>query len=302
MSANVNEDILVLTKQWSRGKIMSDKVKIAAVQMNPKIMANSENLDKILLETRHAANNGANLIVFPECALTGYVFASREEAAPFMETIPGPSINELAACCKKLGVHMIVGLLEKEADKCFNTAVSIGPQAVVGKYRKNHLPFLGIDRFLDHGNNPFRVYNTPIGNIGMHICYDCNFPESARVMTLLGADILALPTNWPEGREKIAKYVINARAYENRVHLVAVNRVGREKGTRFIGNSKIVSALGDTLVQAGSDDEEIIYAEVSLAEARQKHIIFKPGEFEMDFIHDRQPRLYGEITKAVRDQ
>ncbi|GAJ18427.1 unnamed protein product, partial [marine sediment metagenome] len=132
-----------------------------------------------------------------------------------METIPGPSTDELAICCRELGVHVIAGLLEVDADKCFNTAVLVGPRGLVGKYRKIHLPFLGIDRFIDHGNQPFRVYQTPIGNIGMHICYDCNFPESARVMTLLGADILALPTNWPEGREKVAKHVILARAYEN---------------------------------------------------------------------------------------
>jgi len=73
---------------------------------------------------------------------------------------------------------------------------------------------------MDPGDQAFQIYPTPIGNIGLHICYDCNFPESARVMALLGADILALPTNWPEGRDKVAKYVVNTRAYENKVHLL----------------------------------------------------------------------------------
>src|SRR4030042_1001827 len=128
---------------------MSDKVKIAAVQMNPAIMQNKKNLDKILSEVRTAAGNGADLIVFPECALTGYVFTSREEAIPFMETIPGPSTKELSACCKELGVYVILGLLEIDADRCYNAAVLIGPKGIIGKYRKNHLPFLGIDRFLN---------------------------------------------------------------------------------------------------------------------------------------------------------
>ena len=277
---------------------MRDKIKIAAVQMNPKIMRSRENLDKILLKTRSAASNGADLIVFPECALAGYVFASREEAIPFMETVPGPSTDRLIACCKELSVHVVVGLLEIDAGRCFNVAVLMGPQGLIGKYRKNHLPFLGIDRFIDPGDKPFQVYKTPVGNIGIHICYDCNFPESARVMTLLGADILTLPTNWPEGRGKVAKYVINTRAYENKVHLVAVNRVGRERGVRFIGSSKIIDAWGDTLAEAGSDDEEIIYAEVTLAEARQKRIVFKAGEFELDFIGDRRPELYGKVTEV----
>lgn len=281
---------------------MRDKVKIAAVQMNPIIMQKRENLDRILLGIKDSASNGADLIVFPECALTGYVFYNREEAVPFMETVPGPSTDELATCCQTLGVHIIVGLLEIDVDKCFNAAVLIGPGGLVGRYRKNHLPFLGIDRFIDPGNKPFGVYKTPIGNIGIHICYDVNFPESARVMTLLGADILVLPTNWPEGRGKVAKYVINTRAYENTIHFVAANRIGKERGTRFIGNSKIVDAWGDTLAQANNEHEQTIYAEVSLAGARQKHIIFKPGEFEMDFIGDRRPELYGTIVEAGRHE
>jgi predicted amidohydrolase len=280
---------------------MSDKVKIAAVQMNPAIMQNKRNLDKILSEVRTAAGNGADLIVFPECALTGYVFSRREEAVPFMETVPGLSTDKLAACCGELGVHVVVGLLEKDANKCFNAAILIGPGGLVGKYRKNHLPFLGIDRFLDYGDRPFEIYRTQIGNIGIHICYDCNFPESARIMTLLGADILVLPTNWPQGRGKVAKYVVNTRAYENKVHFVAVNRVGEERGTRFIGNSKIIDTWGDTLAQATGDDEQTIYAEVSLTEARQKHVIFKAGEFEMNFIRDRRPELYGKIAEAKKD-
>jgi predicted amidohydrolase len=277
---------------------MRGEVKIAAVQMEPRLMGNRENLDKVLLKARTAATSSADLIVFPECALTGYVFSSRKEAMPYAETIPGPSTNKLAACCRELGVHVVVGLIEVDGDRCFNAAVLIGPEGLVGKYRKNHLPFLGIDRFVDPGDEPFRVYRTPIGNIGIHICYDCNFPESAtpignigihicydcnfpesaRVMTLLGADILALPTNWPEGRGKVAKYVVITRAYENKVHLVAVDRVGNERGTKFIGLSKIINAWGDTLAEANSDDEQIIYGEVSLAEAREKRVIFKAGE------------------------
>lgn len=276
---------------------MRDKVKIAAVQMDPKIMRNSENLERIVLETRAAAKNGADLIVFPECALSGYVFSSREEAIPFAESIPGVSTERLAACCRELGVYVIYGLLERADDKFYNAAVLVGPEGFIGTYRKIHLPFLGIDRFVDAGNEPFQVYQTPIGNIGILICYDCTFAESTRIMALLDADIMVLPTNWPQGRERIINYVINTRAYENRVHLVAADRVGNERGARFLGHSKIIGASGDTLVEASGDNEETIYAEVSLAEARQKHIVIKAGEFEVDFIHDRRPELYGELTK-----
>jgi predicted amidohydrolase len=279
------------------GSVMLDKIEIAAVQMEPKIKEKSANLEGIIDRIRVAARSGAELVVFPECALTGYVFASREEVTPYAETIPGPSTRKLEDCCRELGVHVVAGLIEQADNKCFNAAVLIGPKGLIGRYRKIHLPFLGVDRFLDPGDEPFKVYKTVIGNIGMFICYDCNFPESARVMTLMGVDILALPTNWPEGREKIPKYVVPTRAFENRVHLVAVNRIGRERGTGFIGHSKIIDARGDTVTEAGKEDE-IIYGEVSLAESREKHIIFKPGEFEVDCINDRRPVFYKMISKT----
>jgi predicted amidohydrolase len=276
---------------------MPDKIKIAAVQTNPKITKNKDNLDKILSEIETATKNGADLVVFSECALTGYVFSSREEALPYAESIPGASTDKLSACCRQLGIYAVVGLMEREAGRCYNAAVLTGPKGLIGKYRKNHLPFLGVDRFLDPGDQPFRVYSTPIGNIGIHICYDSAFPESTRVMALLGADIAVLPTNFPAGREKMLDYVVNTRALENKIHFVAVNRVGSERGTSFCGRSKIVNASGDTLVEASRDKEEAVYAEVSLAEAREKHIVFKAGEFELDRMRDRRPELYGEITK-----
>jgi predicted amidohydrolase len=277
---------------------MRSNIKIAAVQMNPKILHNKKNLDTILRNMEDAASNGADLIVFPECALTGYMFSSREEAMPNAETIPGPSTDILAACCKELGIYIIIGMLERDANKCFNVAILLGHGGLIGNYRKNHLPFLGVDRFIDHGNKPFEVYKTPLGNIGLHICYDSHFPESARVMTLMGADILVLPTNWPQGREKVPQYVMNTRAYENKVHFVAVDRVGTERGTRFIGNSKIVDALGNTLAQAGDNDEVTIYAEIDPTDARQKQVKFKNSKIKTDFIRDRRPELYSRITQT----
>jgi predicted amidohydrolase len=280
------------------GGSMDDVVKVAAAQMNPRLMKKEANLEKILLMTKAAAAGGAKLVVFPECALTGYVFNSREEALPFAETIPGPATDNLATCCRELGIHVVFGLLEREDGACFNAAVLVGPDGLVGKYRKNHLPFLGVDRFVDPGDGPFHVHQTPIGGIGMHICYDCNFPESARVMALQGADILALPTNWPNGRGNISRYVVNARALENKVHVVAVDRVGVERGVRFLGRSKIADSWGDTLATGSARKEELLYAEVSLAQARQKYIVIKPGEFEVDFIRDRRPELYRDITTS----
>jgi len=276
---------------------MPDIIKIAAVQMDPRLMQVEENLASMVRAAREASQNQAKLIVFPECSLTGYVFSSREEALPYAETIPGPSTEALLSICKELEIYIVFGLLEKEDDKLFNALSFVGPKGFVASYRKNHLPFLGIDRFVDKGNRPFQVHSTPIGNIGVHICYDVLFPESARIMALLGADIIVLSTNFPNGRGETLNCVARARAIENKVNLVSSDRVGAERGFSFAGLSNIVNATGEVLSLASPDKEEIIYGEVSLEAARQKHRVFVPGEWEIDNIGDRRPEIYGVITQ-----
>jgi len=177
--------------------------------------------------------------------------------------------------------------------------VLIGPEGIVGNYRKIHLPFLGLDRFVNGGDIPFTVYNTKFGKLGWVICYDNSFPESLRVLTLKGVEIAALLTNWPEGVETTAKYIFPARAVENRINYLAANRVGNERGVRFIGQSKIVDFVGRILAEASSDREEVICAEVDLEQARNKRTVFVPGEFELDRIKDRKPEFYGPITEVV---
>jgi predicted amidohydrolase len=277
-------------------------IRVAAVQTNPILMKNEDNLNVILRNTKEATDNGAGLIVFPECSLTGYIFHSREEALPYAEMIPGPATKKVAALCKELNVYVIFGLLEKDNDRLYNAAVLIGPAGLIGKYRKNHLPYLGVDRFVDRGDRPFEVYRTPVGNVGIEICYDIIFPESSRVMALQGADILALPTNFPRGRgEMITEHVVTTRAMENRAHVITANRIGSERGHGFSGLSKIVSASWETLALASPDKEEIIFAEIDLEVARKKHDTIKTGQHETDFIKDRRPELYGKITEPVDD-
>ena len=278
---------------------MTQSITIAAAQIEPELFKKERNFAKIKEYAYQAAEQGAHLVVFPEAALTGYCFNSREEAIPYAEPVPGPFTLALVEVCKELGVLVVAGMLELADSNLYNAAVLIGPHGVIGCYRKTHLPYLGVDRFVDYGPGPLAVYKTQVGNIGLHICYDATFPEVARTMALQGTEIMALPTNWPEGREKMPAYVVHARALENRVHFVACDRVGQERGFRFIGRSKIVSATGEALAEASPDREELIIATVDLDQARNKHVVFKPREFESDLFGDRRPELYDIVAREA---
>jgi predicted amidohydrolase len=272
-------------------------MKIAGVQMDVVLQDPDRNLARIESGLRETSRHGAQLTVFPECAIPGYCFSSLAEAAPFAQAIPGPATSRLTAICRELGTFAIVGLLEQEGAEIYNAAVLVGPEGVVGSYRKVHLPWLGIDMFTTPGNRPFAVHDAGGLRVGMNICYDAAFPEASRALALAGADLIALPTNWPPGAECTACSVINARALENAVYFIAVNRVGTERGFPFIGRSKICDTNGNTLVESLTTDEEVLYAEIDPARARRKHIVRVAGQHEIDRFADRRPEFYGPVVE-----
>jgi len=278
---------------------MSEPITIAVAQIDVAFADRERNLAKMFEVLAQAAKQGARLVVFPEAALTGYCFDSLDEARPHGEPIPGPSTERMTDDCRRLGVFCIYGLLEADGNRLFNACVLVGPEGVVGSYRKIHLPFLGVDRFTTPGDRPFAVHEAAGMRIGMHICYDGGFPESARVMMLLGADLIVLPTNWPPGSECMAGCAVNTRAMENNVYYAACDRVGDERGFHFIGLSKICDPRGRALAEAGR--EEILYADIDVAAARQKKIIRVPKLHEIDRLRDRRPEFYDEITRAKRE-
>ncbi|HEY3288730.1 MAG TPA: carbon-nitrogen hydrolase family protein [Anaerolineae bacterium] len=272
---------------------MSDVITVAAAQFDPHLGDAAYNTARMLGLLADAARIGAALVVFPECAVTGYNFASVEEAHAVSEPVDGPSITALQKSCRQLKLHAIVGTLRPgAAGAVYNTAALIGPAGLIGVYDKAHLPFCGADKFNARGDTGFRVFDTPLGRIGMLICYDLRFPEAARLLALRGADIIALPTNWPTGADSAPEYMVRARAFENRVFVVACNRTGEERGARYIGQSCIAGPDGRRLADASAQGEEIITAVINVADARHKRLIVTPGEFEMDFINDRRPDLY----------
>lgn len=271
-------------------------MRIAGVQIDVEIGNVAGNLAKMSDQMHEAVRHGAQLVIFPECALTGYCFDSRDAALPYSEAIPGRATESFQMVCRELDCLVAFGLLERAESKLFNAAALVGPEGLIGSYRKVHLPWLGVDRYVDYGDREFSVQTARGIRVGLNICYDAGFPEPARCLALLGADLILLPTNWPPGAECAAEYAINTRALENTIYYAAVNRVGVERGCTFIGQSRICDPLGRTLAHANHAREEILYADVLPDLSRNKHLIRVPGTNEVNRIADRRPEMYGPIV------
>ena len=283
---------------------MSDKhrkesiVKIACCQMEPIVGNKSDNLKKSIQMIEEAASNGANLIVLPELCNSGYVFETREEAFELSEEIPsGESCKSWSKICKKLGVHIVAGINERAGDLLYNSSVVLGPNDYVGTFRKVHL-WNEENLFFEPGDLGFPVFKTPIGRISCHICYDSWFPESYRLAALQGADIVCVSTNWvpipgqDKDREAMANILVMGAAHVNSVFIAAADRIGTERGQPFIGQSLIASYTGWPIGgPASTDEEEIIYAEANLSDARRKR---NWTEYNQP-LRDRRKDVYGEM-------
>ncbi|HEU4338570.1 MAG TPA: carbon-nitrogen hydrolase family protein [Planctomycetota bacterium] len=270
-------------------------MKLAVYQFAPKLGDVPGNLDAIL---HQVADVDADLIVFPECALSGYGFESAEDAVRAAEPVPGPSTELIARACRDRDQWAILGMLERDpaTGALYNSAAVIGPGVVAGVYRKTHLPFLGVDRFAAKGDLGLRVWPTPFGKIGVLICYDLSFPEAARVLKLQGAQLICVPTNWPEAAAISCDHSPFVRAHENHVHIATANRVGEEAGFKFLGRSRIVDCTGAQRAAAG-DGKALLAAELDLAESDKSRTVIVPGRYEVDRIGHRRPELYGPISQ-----
>jgi predicted amidohydrolase len=258
------------------------------------IETNSATIRERALE---AASLGAQLVVFPECALTGYALTT-QEIDRIAEPIPGPSTTELQRICQQTGITLLVGGIERDpVNGFFNSAALIGPEGLICKYRKTHLPYLGADRYLAAGDRLLEPIDTHLGVIGMLICYDFRFPEPIRILALKGAQIVLLPTAWPASATLYPEFMARTRAAENRVFVLAANHVGKERELEFLGRSLIAAPDGTILAEASANEEEIMLVEVDPTMSDRKRLVDHPGEYELDLFQDRRPELYRGISE-----
>ncbi len=279
------------------GVNLQQSVRVMVVQNAPRLGDVAGNLAACVSQLDRAAAARSDLVVFPECALSGYMLSDEQSARNCADRIPGDITETLGAACRRMGLHCVVGMLETEGGTLYNTAVLIGPDGVIGRYRKSHIACIGVDRFTARGSESYEVFDTPVGRIGLQICYDWRFPEITRVLALEGAEMIIHPTNSPVPAREIAEYITRARAAENAVFFVTANRCGSESGTAFFGWSQIVDPLGRRVVEAGAE-ETVISAELDLRLARDKIIEPHQGGYNVALFEDRRPELYSRLVQS----
>ena len=267
--------------------------RVAAVQFDPQVGTQNRqsNLDTSLSLALQAVNNGANLIVLPELANTGYLFSNRQDAFEHAEAVPeGPSTRAWMDFARNHQVYLVAGLAEREGMQLFDTALLLGPDGLIGKYRKAHL-WNKEKLWFTPGNLGFPVFETPIGRIGLLICWDIWFPEVPRILTQQGADIICSLNNWvwtppplfDEAGKCMASYLTMTAAHVNNVFIAAANRIGEEYGGRYLGCSLIAGTNGWPIGKVASPNEQaILYADIDLSSARSAPIWNELNDLQRD--------------------
>jgi predicted amidohydrolase len=276
---------------------MKRQFKIALAQISCKQGDKAANLSKIKANIAKAKRQGAQLVVFPEMSLTGYVLKDR--VYELAENIPGPSTKTIEALAKQNNIHVVFGMpeiIENTEATLHNTAVLVGPKGFIGKYRKMYLPTHSIfeeKRYFRPGYQP-AVFDTDIGKIGLIICYDIYFPEVTRLARLKGAQLIVCISASPGVRRSYFEVLTLARAIENTAYLAFVNLAGIEDGLQFWGGSRLVGPSGRVLLQAKYDEDETVTGEVNYSD-------IKPIEAFLPTLRDLRPELFDQLKNNAQD-
>lgn len=261
------------------------------IQFSPQFGKVAANINKALAMLEKA---DAELVVLPELFNTGYLFVSRDEVLEMAEEIPaGKTTKALSLIAREKKVHIVAGIAERAGKNLYNSAVLISPKGYIASYRKIHL-YNEEKLWFQPGNESFRVYDISQCKIGIMICFDWFFPESARILALRGADIICHPANL------VLPYCQDAmvtRCLENNVYVITANRTGREerngKSLSYTGKSQITSPDARILYSADAQHDEAGIVEIDVQKARNKKI----NEYN-NILADRRVEHYKDLIKA----
>ena len=260
---------------------------IGFVQFAPVLGDLQATIERI--EELSAQCAGTDLLVLPELCNSGYNFTSKEQAWATSEEIGSSGfVRYLESLCARLGCHIVSGLNERFGSHLYNTAVLVGPQGYVGRYRKLHL-FLNEKDFFESGDLGLPVFDIGACRIGMLVCFDWIFPEAWRVLALKGADIICHPSNLV--LPGLAQQAVPVHALINRLYIVTANRIGSEGDLTFTGTSTIANPRGQVLAQASRTHPEVGRADMDVSLARDKDITARNN-----LLIDRRPQEYQLLT------
>lgn len=272
----------------------SRTVRIGFAQTRPIFGERTANLEgaRRLLDSAVAFD----LLVLPELFSTGYLFLSRDEVDAAAEDADGPTVAFLRDAARHRGAWICAGFVERAGDARYNASALAGPGGELHVYRKVHL-FDRETEVFDPGDRPFRAIPVRAGGVdfrvGMMICFDWLFPESARCLALDGADVLLHPSNLVL---PFCQDAMPTRCLENRVFAVTANRSGEDvRGVErlaFTGASQITGPRGDVLVRAASAGECVEVVTIDPGRARDKRVTTRN-----DLLGSRRPDLYGDLAK-----
>lgn len=277
------------------------QLRVAAVQSNPQVgMDNKEaNVAATLEQIRGAAAQGARLVVLPELANTGYSFDTRDEAYDHAEPVPkGPTCAAWIDLAAELDVYIVAGITESDGLALHDTAVLVGPEGFIGKYRKTHL--WNREKLIFTPGTSYPVFETRIGRIGLLICWDIWFPEVTRILAAQGADIICSVNNWvwtppplfDDAGNCMASYLTMGAAHVNSVPIVAANRVGIERGGKFLGCSLITGVNGWPVGGiADAEKEAVLFVDLDVMAARSAGVWSDLN----DLSRDRRTDLYDPL-------
>ena len=264
-----------------------------------------ENIAAVSELVREAAARGAKVILPPEL-FEGHYFCRTQDEGHFTRALPAdrhPVVAAMRTLAAELEVYIPTSFFEADGHHHYNSLAMIDPQGeVMGVYRKSHIPDgpgYSEKFYFRPGNSGFKVWNSPYGTIGAGVCWDQWYPETARALMLMGAEILLYPTaigtepHDPDlDTSRLWRRAMIGHAVSNVVPVVAANRIGTEHGQRFYGNSFICDQRGDILAEFGAHDTGVLTATLDLDQARAHRAAF-------GFFRDRRPELYGRLTQDI---
>lgn len=271
---------------------MERQFKIALVQYQSVLGDLQKNADRAVEMVREAAAKGAKIVCFPEMFNTGYNFQLIGDGFHNCgETIDGHTITRLQKVAKECACYVIAPItLEKKVKGVFyNAAVVIDDEGVVlGDYSKHHL--WAAERYYFHAGEDIPVFDTKYGKIGVMICYDAGFPETARVLTLKGAELIFMPSAWRIQDWDMWNLNIPQRALENTLYVAGVNRFGHEDDLYMFGNSKVADWRGRIIAESKEEKEEIVYVEIDLDQLTKARL-------DIHYLKDRRPDSYKLLSE-----